>query len=43
MKTIAALLPMRHSSERVPGKNYRNFAGKPLFFHITESLLKCKL
>ncbi len=41
--TIAALLPMRHSSERVPGKNYRNFAGKPLFFHVTESLLQCSL
>ena len=37
---ITALLPMRHSSERVPGKNYRNFAGKPLFFHIVENLLK---
>ena len=40
---IVALVPMRHSSERVPGKNYRDFGGKPLFFHITESLLKCKL
>jgi CMP-N-acetylneuraminic acid synthetase len=39
---IAAIIPMRHSSERVPGKNYRKFAGKPLFFHIAESLLKCK-
>lgn len=39
--SIAAIVPMRHSSERVPGKNYRNFAGKPLFFHITESLLRC--
>lgn len=39
--SIAAIVPMRHSSERVPGKNYRDFAGKPLFFHITESLLKC--
>ncbi len=39
---IAALIPMRHSSERVPGKNYRNFAGKPLFFHIVENLLKSK-
>uniref|UniRef100_UPI004049DF0D acylneuraminate cytidylyltransferase family protein n=1 Tax=Flavobacterium sp. TaxID=239 RepID=UPI004049DF0D len=39
---IAALIPMRHSSERVPGKNYRSFAGKPLFFHIVENLLKSK-
>lgn len=36
---IAALLPMRHSSERVKGKNYRDFAGKPLFFHVLESLI----
>lgn len=41
-KRIAALVPMRHSSERVPGKNYRNFAGKPLFFYVVESLLACK-
>ncbi len=40
--TIAALVPMRHSSERVIGKNYRDFAGKPLFFHVIESLLACK-
>jgi len=41
--TIAALVPMRHNSERVPGKNYRDFAGVPLFFHIIESLLRCDL
>ena len=40
--TIAAIVPMRHSSERVPGKNYRSFAGQPLFFHIIKSLLSCK-
>ena len=38
---IAAIVPMRHSSERVPGKNYRDFAGKPLYHHIIESLLAC--
>jgi CMP-N-acetylneuraminic acid synthetase len=38
---IVALVPMRHLSERVPGKNYRMFAGKPLYHHITESLLAC--
>ena len=38
---IAALVPMRHSSERVPGKNYRNLAGKPLFHHIIGALLAC--
>ena len=36
---IAALVPMRHHSQRVPGKNYRPLAGKPLFHHIVETLL----
>lgn len=30
---------MRHHSQRVPGKNYRLMAGKPLFHHILETLL----
>ena len=30
---------MRHHSQRVPGKNYRLLAGKPLFHHIVETLL----
>ena len=38
---IVALVPMRHHSERVPGKNYRLLAGKPLYAHILESLLAC--
>ncbi|MBK9925611.1 MAG: acylneuraminate cytidylyltransferase family protein [Anaerolineales bacterium] len=38
MKLIA-LVPMRHHSQRVPGKNYRNLAGKPLYQHIVETLL----
>jgi CMP-N-acetylneuraminic acid synthetase len=36
---IVGLVPMRHSSERVPGKNYRDFNGKPLYRWIVESLL----
>ena len=36
---LAALVPMRHHSQRVPGKNYRPLAGKPLFHHIVETLL----
>jgi CMP-N-acetylneuraminic acid synthetase len=36
---IVALIPMRHHSQRVPGKNYRLLAGKPLFHHIVETLL----
>jgi CMP-N-acetylneuraminic acid synthetase len=39
MPKIAALVPMRHHSQRVPGKNYRPLAGKPLFHYIVESLL----
>lgn len=38
---IAALVPMRHHSERVPGKNYRPLAGKPLYRHILDTLLQC--
>jgi len=30
---------MRHHSQRVPGKNYRPLAGKPLYQHILETLL----
>ena len=40
-QTIVALVPMRHHSERVPGKNYRPLAGKPLFQHILDTLLQC--
>jgi CMP-N-acetylneuraminic acid synthetase len=36
---LAALIPMRHHSQRVPGKNYRLMAGKPLYQHILETLL----
>ena len=39
MPQIAALVPMRHHSQRVPGKNYRLLAGRPLFHYIIETLL----
>jgi CMP-N-acetylneuraminic acid synthetase len=39
-----ALMPMRHSSERVPGKNYRPFGdGRPLFHHTLDALMGCSL
>jgi len=41
MKKIIALVPMRHDSERVPGKNYRTLAGKPLYEHIIGVLSAC--
>ncbi|MDQ3766571.1 MAG: acylneuraminate cytidylyltransferase family protein [Actinomycetota bacterium] len=36
---VVAIVPMRHDSERVPGKNFRMFNGRPLFHHIVETLL----
>ena len=39
MKVIA-LLPMKAHSSRVPGKNFRKIAGKPLFRWILDELLK---
>ncbi len=35
---IVGLVPMRHVSVRVPGKNYRPLAGKPLYHHILSTL-----
>ena len=40
---IVALVPIRHYSARVKGKNYRSFNGKPLFFWIINTLAKSKL
>jgi CMP-N-acetylneuraminic acid synthetase len=39
MPKFVALVPMRHHSQRVPGKNYRPLLGRPLFHHIIETLL----
>jgi len=39
MIQLAALVPMRHHSQRVPEKNFRLLAGKPLFHHILTTLL----
>ncbi len=41
MPKIVALVPMRHHSQRIPGKNYRPLAGKPLYYYILGSLLAC--
>ncbi len=35
---IVALVPMRHHSQRVPGKNYRLLNGIPLYQHIISTL-----
>mgnify|MGYP000167287087 CR=1 FL=1 len=36
---IVALLPMKANSERVKGKNFRDFGGKPLFRWMLDTLL----
>lgn len=36
---IVALLPMKANSERVKGKNFRDFVGKPLFRWVLDTLL----
>lgn len=41
MLKVVALVPMRHSSERVPGKNYRELDGAPLFHHMVRTLQGC--
>lgn len=39
---IVAIVPMKHTSERVPGKNYKPFGDKLLFEHILSTLLACE-
>ncbi|KPJ56698.1 acylneuraminate cytidylyltransferase [Parcubacteria bacterium DG_74_2] len=41
-KAIVALVPIKAHSERVPNKNIRSFAGKPLYYYILNSLLQNK-
>lgn len=39
---LVALMPMRHNSERVPGKNYRPFGnGRPLYHHMVNVMASC--
>jgi CMP-N-acetylneuraminic acid synthetase len=38
LPSITALVPMRHHSQRVPGKNYRLLEGIPLYQHILITL-----
>ena len=40
--SVCAIIPIKHISERVPGKNYRDFGGKPLFTVILNTVLKSK-
>ncbi len=35
---VTALVPIKENSERVQGKNFRKFCGKPLYHHIVHTL-----
>lgn len=37
-RRVTALVPIKESSERVKGKNFRDFNGKPLYHHIVHTL-----
>ena len=39
--TIVALVPMKHTSVRVRGKNYRMFQGQPLCYWVLKTLRAC--
>lgn len=39
---FAALLPMKGHSERVKNKNIRDFNGRPLFYYILDTLMRCE-
>jgi len=39
---IIALLPMKANSERVKGKNFKDFCGKPLYRWVLDALLEVK-
>lgn len=41
-KIVMSLVPMKAHSERVPNKNIRDFAGKPLYYYILNALSKSK-
>ena len=39
---VVALLPMKAKSERIKGKNFKDFCGKPLYRWVLDEILKCK-
>ena len=39
---ITAILPIKHKSTRVTGKNFRDMNGNPLFYYIIKTLLNVK-
>lgn len=38
---LTAIIPIKYNSQRVPGKNFRSFSGKPLFYWIIKTLYSC--
>ena len=42
-KNVLAIIPARGGSKGMPGKNIKQFAGKPLIVHSIEASLKCAL
>lgn len=40
---ILAYIPAREGSKRIPGKNIKKFAGKPLIAHAIEQALACQI
>ena len=41
-KTLGAFVCIRTNNERLPGKNFLNIAGKPMYYWIFKSLLEVK-
>jgi len=39
---FVAIVPLKHHSSRVPGKNCRDLGGRPLYAHILDTLLQCQ-
>lgn len=39
MKSVCCIIPIKYESTRVPGKNYRNFNGKPLLYWIINCII----
>lgn len=40
---VIAVIPIKKNSERIPGKNFRIFAGRPLYEYIIENAIKAKM
>ncbi len=43
MRSVTAIIPIKQKSERVENKNFRDFAGQPLFNHVILKLQECNM